>query len=150
MLTPAEMSTSARRVLRFIDLGGHEKYLKTALYGMTCMVCPSRKITPRHFCVACPCIVWPELSAIPSRFAASCVKGSICSVTQLAWYVLSRMDMGSLQVLHSFAISCLKDLLYSRQLLLLWHAALQLLQLQQGVPHTMSNPFAVVSTPAVC
>lgn len=38
MLTPAEMSASARRVLRFIDLGGHEKYLKTALYGMTCMV----------------------------------------------------------------------------------------------------------------
>jgi len=46
VLTPAEMSASARRVLRFIDLGGHEKYLKTALYGMTCMVttfrnCPS-------------------------------------------------------------------------------------------------------------
>lgn len=39
VLTPAEMSASARRVLRFIDLGGHEKYLKTALYGMTCMVC---------------------------------------------------------------------------------------------------------------
>lgn len=38
VLTPAEMSTTARRVLRFIDLGGHEKYLKTALYGMTCMV----------------------------------------------------------------------------------------------------------------
>lgn len=38
VLTPAEMSASARRVLRFIDLGGHEKYLKTALYGMTCMV----------------------------------------------------------------------------------------------------------------
>ena len=38
VLTPAEMSASARRVLRFIDLGGHEKFLKTALYGMTCMV----------------------------------------------------------------------------------------------------------------
>lgn len=38
VLTPAEMSASARKVLRFIDLGGHEKYLKTALYGMTCMV----------------------------------------------------------------------------------------------------------------
>ena len=42
VLTPAEMSASARRVLRFIDLGGHEKYLKTALYGMTCMVTTSR------------------------------------------------------------------------------------------------------------
>ena len=44
VLTPAEMSTSARRVLRFIDLGGHEKYLKTALYGMTCMVCLPKKV----------------------------------------------------------------------------------------------------------
>ena len=26
------------QVLRFVDLGGHEKYLKTALYGMTCLL----------------------------------------------------------------------------------------------------------------
>ena len=44
VLTPAEMSASARRVLRFIDLGGHEKYLKTALYGMTCMVPPKLQL----------------------------------------------------------------------------------------------------------
>ena len=25
-------------MLGFVDLGGHEKYLKTALYGMTCML----------------------------------------------------------------------------------------------------------------
>ena len=49
VLTPAEMSTSARRVLRFIDLGGHEKYLKTALYGMTCMVSvTAMHLHPRH------------------------------------------------------------------------------------------------------
>lgn len=32
-LTPGELSARASRVLRFIDLGGHERYLKTALYG---------------------------------------------------------------------------------------------------------------------
>ena len=32
-LTPAEVSARAARVLRFIDLGGHERYLKTALFG---------------------------------------------------------------------------------------------------------------------
>lgn len=63
VLTPAEMSASARRVLRFIDLGGHEKYLKTALYGMTCMlpdyvvvcVCPLAglsRVTHEHLAVA--------------------------------------------------------------------------------------------------
>ena len=26
------------QVLRFIDIGGHEKYLKTALYGMTSLL----------------------------------------------------------------------------------------------------------------
>lgn len=36
--TPAELASVACRVLRFIDLGGHEKFMKTALYGMTCMV----------------------------------------------------------------------------------------------------------------
>lgn len=29
---------SLPQVLTFIDMGGHEKYLKTALYGMTCML----------------------------------------------------------------------------------------------------------------
>lgn len=63
VLTPAEMSASARRVLRFIDLGGHEKYLKTALYGMTCMlpdyvlvcVCPLSglsRVSHEHLAVA--------------------------------------------------------------------------------------------------
>ena len=37
-LTPAEISARAAKILRFIDLGGHERYMKTALYGMTCMV----------------------------------------------------------------------------------------------------------------
>lgn len=36
--TPAELAGAAARVLTFIDLGGHEKYLKTALYGLTCML----------------------------------------------------------------------------------------------------------------
>ena len=26
------------QLLQFIDLGGHEKYLKTALFGMTCLM----------------------------------------------------------------------------------------------------------------
>ncbi|CAL8463448.1 g2982 [Coccomyxa elongata] len=37
-LTPAEIASSARKVLRFIDMGGHEKYLKTALYAMTSLL----------------------------------------------------------------------------------------------------------------
>jgi GTPase len=34
--TPADITAAASRVLTFIDMGGHEKYLKTTLYGMTC------------------------------------------------------------------------------------------------------------------
>lgn len=46
---PLEGGVRLGQVLRFIDLGGHEKYLKTALYGLTCML-------PDHvlLCV-CPC-----------------------------------------------------------------------------------------------
>eukprot|EP00884_Botryococcus_braunii_P008149 jgi/Botrbrau1/17335/Bobra.0015s0081.1 len=61
--TPAEIATLAGKVLRFIDLGGHEKYLKTALYGLTCMlpdcvllcVCPSsgvNRVTREHLAAA--------------------------------------------------------------------------------------------------
>ena len=32
-LTAAEITQGASRVLSFIDLGGHERFLKTALYG---------------------------------------------------------------------------------------------------------------------
>lgn len=32
------MTTSASRVLTFLDMGGHERYLKTALYGMTALL----------------------------------------------------------------------------------------------------------------
>ena len=32
-LTSAEISAAAHKVLHFIDLGGHERFLKTALYG---------------------------------------------------------------------------------------------------------------------
>lgn len=31
--TPAEITQGASRVLSFIDLGGHERFMKTALYG---------------------------------------------------------------------------------------------------------------------
>ena len=34
--TPAELAAHAARVLRFVDLGGHERYSKTALLGLTC------------------------------------------------------------------------------------------------------------------
>ncbi|KAK9815416.1 hypothetical protein WJX72_003287 [[Myrmecia] bisecta] len=37
-ITQAEISATACKVLRFFDLGGHEKYMKTAMYGMTCML----------------------------------------------------------------------------------------------------------------
>lgn len=36
--TPADITAAAARVLNFIDMGGHEKYLKTTLYGMTCLL----------------------------------------------------------------------------------------------------------------
>jgi GTPase len=32
-LTTAEISAAADKVLHFIDLGGHARFLKTALYG---------------------------------------------------------------------------------------------------------------------
>lgn len=31
--TPAEIGTVASRQIHFIDMGGHEKYLKTSFYG---------------------------------------------------------------------------------------------------------------------
>eukprot|EP00879_Flechtneria_rotunda_P009954 GHRR01010410.1.p1 GENE.GHRR01010410.1~~GHRR01010410.1.p1 ORF type:complete len:1136 (+),score=513.58 GHRR01010410.1:867-4274(+) len=34
--TPADIIASSSLLLNFIDMGGHEKYLKTTLYGMTC------------------------------------------------------------------------------------------------------------------
>ncbi|GFR43379.1 hypothetical protein Agub_g4451 [Astrephomene gubernaculifera] len=37
-LTPAEITSAACKVLTFLDMGGHEKYLKTALYGMTALL----------------------------------------------------------------------------------------------------------------
>lgn len=39
-MTPAEVSARASRVLRLIDLGGHSRYLKTALYGVYAMQHP--------------------------------------------------------------------------------------------------------------
>lgn len=36
--TPSEVALCAARVVRFVDTGGHEKYSKTALAGMTCML----------------------------------------------------------------------------------------------------------------
>jgi hypothetical protein len=37
-LTPAEVAASAARMLRFFDLGGHERYSKTLLHGLTAML----------------------------------------------------------------------------------------------------------------
>ncbi|KAK9831512.1 hypothetical protein WJX81_004473 [Elliptochloris bilobata] len=37
-LTQAEIAAASHKVLCFIDLGGHERYLKTAVYGLTCML----------------------------------------------------------------------------------------------------------------
>lgn len=36
--TPADITAAAVQLVQFIDMGGHEKYLKTTLYGMTCML----------------------------------------------------------------------------------------------------------------
>jgi GTPase len=36
-LTSAEISAAAGKILHFLDLCGHERYLKTALYGV-CLV----------------------------------------------------------------------------------------------------------------
>eukprot|EP00775_Hariotina_reticulata_P008727 gene8727-8908_t len=36
--TPADITAAAAQVLNFLDMGGHEKYLKTTLYGFTCML----------------------------------------------------------------------------------------------------------------
>jgi GTPase len=36
--TPADITAAASHMVNFIDMGGHEKYLKTTLYGMTCLL----------------------------------------------------------------------------------------------------------------
>jgi GTPase len=36
--TPADITAAASHIVNFIDMGGHEKYLKTTLYGMTCLL----------------------------------------------------------------------------------------------------------------
>eukprot|EP00878_Enallax_costatus_P010114 GHUV01010558.1.p1 GENE.GHUV01010558.1~~GHUV01010558.1.p1 ORF type:complete len:668 (+),score=214.96 GHUV01010558.1:192-2195(+) len=61
--TPADITAAAQQLVQFIDMGGHEKYLKTTLYGMTCMlpdyvllcveaVCGVTRITREHLAVA--------------------------------------------------------------------------------------------------
>ncbi|GAX84840.1 hypothetical protein CEUSTIGMA_g12261.t1 [Chlamydomonas eustigma] len=37
-LTPSEICGGSSRLLTFIDMGGHERCLKTALWGMTCLL----------------------------------------------------------------------------------------------------------------
>ncbi|QDZ25918.1 GTP-binding protein [Chloropicon primus] len=37
-LSPVEMSREAGKMLRLFDLSGHERYLKTTCYGLTCLV----------------------------------------------------------------------------------------------------------------
>jgi GTPase len=36
--TPADVTAAASHIVNFIDIGGHEKYMKTTLYGMTCLL----------------------------------------------------------------------------------------------------------------
>lgn len=36
--TPADITAAAKHMVNFLDMGGHEKYLKTTLYGMTCLL----------------------------------------------------------------------------------------------------------------
>jgi GTPase len=37
-LTPGEAAESAARMLRLFDLGGHERFSKTLLHGLTAML----------------------------------------------------------------------------------------------------------------
>ena len=37
-MTPLEMSREAGKMIRLFDLSGHERYLKTTCYGLTCLV----------------------------------------------------------------------------------------------------------------
>lgn len=41
--TPADVTAAASHIVNFIDIGGHEKYMKTTLYGMTCLL-PGRRV----------------------------------------------------------------------------------------------------------
>ncbi|GLC40915.1 hypothetical protein PLESTF_001055800 [Pleodorina starrii] len=86
-LTPAEVTGSAAKVLTFLDMGGHEKYLKTALYGMTallpdfgllcvCAVAGLGRIAREHLAVAVALevpvavIITKVEMVTPERFAA--------------------------------------------------------------------------------
>ena len=53
---PAQQTPLQLQVLGFVDLGGHEKYLKTALYGMTCML--------PDYVLLCHSAVLPSLSKV--------------------------------------------------------------------------------------
>lgn len=37
-LSPAELAQQARRMARFFDLGGHERFSKTLLHGLTTLL----------------------------------------------------------------------------------------------------------------
>ena len=69
-LTPAEVSQAAAHVLRFIDLGGHERYLKTALYGERPGGCVRRQTQ--------------ALQTDESGSSASCVRAEECR--PLIWF----------------------------------------------------------------
>lgn len=92
-LTPAEISARAAKILRFIDLGGHERYMKTALYGMTCMVrwqADSQGLSPECKHWLCP----PPQIRSNDCFSTSCrlptLGGTVftvpCSCLATAWH----------------------------------------------------------------
>lgn len=74
-LTPAEVAASAARMLRFFDLGGHERYSKTLLHGLTAML-PDYVL----LCVSAVAGGWRFWFAAP-LFAASVCSLSNCGTS---------------------------------------------------------------------
>jgi hypothetical protein len=69
--TPAGITAAASRVLNFIDMGGHEKYMKTTLYGMTCLLPGARRVHVAHRRVCCAARPACRLAGVASS-AARC------------------------------------------------------------------------------
>jgi hypothetical protein len=86
--TPADITAAATHMVTFIDMGGHEKYLKTTLYGMTCLL--PGKARPRQGSAATPGAVQCSVHVVVAWCGVVWGEGRACCGTvpqaNTAWH----------------------------------------------------------------
>jgi Elongation factor Tu GTP binding domain len=102
-LTAAEISAAAGKLMHFVDLGGHARYLKTALYGAPrrdCSCCDDRRFAPlTESNVMLSSAAW-ELSGRPIQ------KGAACSCNCVQAHAMFCTSAGMTSLLPDFLMLC--------------------------------------------